>query len=136
SCGQGDPARGQACGGKWRAAARCGRSGDCRIGAEQNRSSRQYPGWGTEMSGAGLSTGAAAARVAGRAIDSSSRGASNDQSGSKGFPDLLSKMGAADNAPAGRSAIAMQERRSTWGTQASRTASARDEANDDAEAAL
>ena len=107
-----------------------------RIGEERDRSSRQYAGWGTEMSGAGLSAGAAPVRVSGRAIDSGSRGASNDQGGSTGFPDLLSKMGAADSAPAGRSAISMQERRSTWGAAASRTASAQDEANDDAEAAL
>ena len=40
-----------------------------------------------------MSTGAAPVRVTGRVIDSGSRGASNDQGGSTGFPDLLSKMG-------------------------------------------
>ena len=105
-----------------------------RCAAQSPKSTISWLGDGNER--AGLSTGAAPVRVSGRAIDSGSRGASNDQGGSTGFPDLLSKMGAADSAPGGRPAISMQERRSTWGAAASRTASAQDEANDDAEAAL
>ncbi len=88
------------------------------------------------MSAAAVSAGATVVRVSGRSNDTGSRGASSDQGSDSDFPDLISKMTSAENAPTQRAAAAMPERRGNWGSSISIKASTQSDARADAEAAL
>src|SRR5262245_17923741 len=78
------------------------------------------------MSGPGLS-GGAVVRASNQSLEVGPRPAQNDAGAPSSFPDLLSKMATAANAPPSRPAISFGEHRPAWGREMLQIAGSQDQ---------